>query len=76
MFTLSSTATKLSVLAFSTLAAMGTVDSVVVGFQQQEVTVAVASLPTVTVVGRRTELPQDAAQVSLNSLHSDSHTVA
>ncbi len=76
MFTLSSTATKLSVLAFSALATLSAMDSVAVGFHQQVQISDVAVLPAVTVVGRRADLKTDAVQVALNSKHAASIAAA
>ncbi len=76
MFTLSSTATKLSVLAFSAFASLSAMDSVALGFQHQADVPAVAVLPAVTIVGRRADLKQDAVQFALNSKHADSIAVS
>jgi len=64
MFTLSSTATKISVLAFSAFAAVGSMDTVTVGFQLQQPTVTVVTLPSVTIVGRRADDEQPSIQTA------------
>ena len=74
MFTLSSTATKLSVLAFSAMASLSAMDSVTVGFHHQTQMSSVAVLPAVTVVGRRADLTQDTVQLALKSKNVDSNT--
>lgn len=70
MFPLTSNATKISVLtlcAFLTLIAM---DSMALGFQLQSRDPVVVTLPTVTVIGHRAELMQDAVQTAVES-HSN-----
>jgi hypothetical protein len=64
MFTLTSTSTKITALAFSTLAAFGSMDSVALGFQHPGQTTNVVTLPAVTVVGHRTESMQDTVQTA------------
>ncbi len=60
MFTLSSTATKLAVLAVSTWIAVGTMDSLAEGLHQPTVPTVTVTLPAVTIVGYRADLMQDA----------------
>jgi hypothetical protein len=62
MFTLSSTATKLAVLAVSTWIALGTLDSMTIGFQQPSKPSVTVTLPAVTIVGYRADLMQDTPQ--------------
>lgn len=64
MFTLSSTATKISVLAFSAFAAVGSMDTVAVGFQLQQPTATMVTLPSVTIVGRRADAEQPSIQTA------------
>jgi hypothetical protein len=67
MFTLSSTATKLSVLAISTWIAVGTLDSMALGFHQPSAQSVTVTLPAVTIVGHRADLMQDATRAVAKS---------
>jgi len=62
MFTLTSTATKITALALSTWIAVGTMDSMADGFHQPIAPVVTVTLPAVTIVGHRADLMQDATQ--------------
>ena len=62
MFTLTSTSTKLAVLALSAGLVMSTFTSVTLGFESSAQHVTVVQLPTVVVTGQRASLVTDAAQ--------------
>ena len=64
MFTLTSTTTKLAVLAFSAAMAMASFQSVAVSFNSSAKAVSVVELPTVVVVGKRDSIASNAAQAA------------
>lgn len=64
MFTLTSTSTKLAVLALSAGLVMSTFTSVTLGFESSAQHVTVVELPTVVVIGQRASLVTDAAQAA------------
>lgn len=64
MFTLTSTSTKLAVLAFSAAMAIGSFQSVALSFNAPEHAVTVVELPTVVIVGHRASLQIDTAQTA------------
>lgn len=64
MFTLTSTSTKLAVLALSAGLAVSTFTSVTLGFESTARQVTVVELPTVIVVGQRDSLTTEAAQAA------------
>ena len=64
MFTLTSTSTKLAVLALSAGLAVSTFTSVTLGFESSARQVTVIELPTVVVVGQRASVVNDTAQAA------------
>ncbi len=64
MFTLTSTSTKLAVLALSAGLAVSTFTSVTLGFESSARQVTVVEFPAVVVVGQRASLTKDAAQAA------------
>jgi hypothetical protein len=68
MFTLTSTSTKLAVLAFSAALSTASFSSVVLSFQTVEAPVTVVELPTVVVIGQRATLGQGTVQASLKTI--------
>ena len=64
MFTLTSTSTKLAVLALSAGLAVSTFTSVTLGFESSARPVTVIELPTVVVVGQRASVVNDTAQAA------------
>ena len=64
MFTLTSTSTKLAVLAFSAAVSMASFQSVALSFQTPDNHEAVAQLPTVFIVGKRDSLATNSVQTA------------
>ncbi len=64
MFTLTSTATKATLLALSAVFAFLSFDTVVQSFEPASLPVATIELPTVIVVGKRTPVVDDAVQTA------------
>ena len=62
MFTLTSTSTKLAVLALSAGLLVSTFTSVTLGFESSAHHVTVVELPTVVVVGQRSSVAPDSVQ--------------
>lgn len=68
MFTLTSTATKLAVLAFSAAMAITSFQSVALSFNAPDHAVIVVELPTVVIVGHRASLQNSTAQTAAKAM--------
>ena len=64
MFTLTSTSTKLAVLALSAGLAVSTFTSVTLGFESSARQITVVEFPTVVVVGQRASIATDSLQAA------------
>ena len=64
MFALTTATTKITALALSAFVTYSFIDSVALGFQNQSQTMQFVTLPTVTIVGHRTDLRQDTVQTA------------
>ena len=65
MFTLTSTTTKLAVLAFSAAVSLASFQSVALSFKPTDNQVTFIELPTVVVIGQRASVVTDSAQAAV-----------